>query len=79
MSSLLEFKGASWRNFEELKVFFQIPPKTLEITLKTGRAQLQARCSDDDDDEDFESRRFGLLGASYKFEKLIFLKIFKFH
>ena len=26
----------SWRNFEELKVSFQIPPKTLEITLNLG-------------------------------------------
>ena len=69
----------SWRNFEEFKVSFQIPPKTLEITLKNGKAQFQARCSDDDDDEDQEKRRFGLPGVCYKFEKLIFLKIFKFH
>ena len=66
----------SWRNLEELEVYFQFPSKRLEITLKNGKAQFQARCSDDDDDENQEKRHFGLPGASYKLQKLIFLMIY---
>ena len=69
----------SWRNFEELKVYFQFHSKKLEITLKAGTTQFKTRCSDDDDDKDIESRRFELGGASYKLESMIFLKIFTFH
>ena len=70
VSSVLEF-NEKLRNFEELKVYFQFPSKSLEITLKTWRAQLYARCSDDDDDDkDFERRRCGLLEPPTKYDFL---------
>ena len=62
-----------------MKVYFQIPSESLEITLKNGKPQFQARCSDNDGDDNQEKRHFGTPGASYKFEKLIFLETFKFH
>ena len=46
VSSLLQL-NEKLENFEDLKVYFQIPSERLDISLKTREAQLQMRCSEE--------------------------------